>query len=46
METNPDNNIEQNNKTKYSGSWVYFAFLGGLVGLMIAISYLVKWIMG
>jgi hypothetical protein len=44
-----ETNIEQNNNDEKSGgflygSWVYFIFLIGFIGLMIGISYAVKWL--
>jgi hypothetical protein len=45
-----ETNIEQNNEIEKAsgfihGGWVYFIFLALLVGVMIGISYLVKWLM-
>ena len=49
MDTNSKKNIEPQNETEQSGGfwhggWGYAIFFIGMVGIMIAISYLVKWL--
>ena len=45
-----DKNIEQLNETEqkggfWHGGWGFFIFFIGIVGLLIAISYFVKWLL-
>ena len=45
MKTNIDKNIEQHSDSKYSNGWVYFIFLIGLIAVMVAISFVAKWLL-
>jgi hypothetical protein len=50
MNTNNDQKFELKNETEkqnsfFQGGIVYFVFFAAIVILMIAISYLIKWIM-
>jgi hypothetical protein len=49
MDTNFNNNIENQNETEqtnsfWHGGWGFVIFFIGLTGVVVAISYFVKWL--
>jgi hypothetical protein len=50
MKINLDNNIGPIDETQESGGfwhsgWAFLVFFSGIIGIIIAISYLIKWLM-
>ncbi|HEY9124392.1 MAG TPA: hypothetical protein PK252_02415 [Bacteroidales bacterium] len=48
METNLNNNVENTNENEkpkgfWASGWAFLVFFAGLIVLVVAISYLIKW---